>query len=78
MVVVVELPDQRHVAKDVGVAGEVEAAIVRETQDVARGLAAVALPGPALEMVGHFGCWRHDISPRHAEILFVLATFRDF
>lgn len=31
---------------------------------------------PALEMVGHFGCWRHDISPRHAEILFVLATFR--
>jgi hypothetical protein len=32
---------------------------------------------PALEMVGHFGCWRHDISPRHAEILFVLATFRE-
>jgi hypothetical protein len=32
---------------------------------------------PALEMVGQFGCWRHDISPRHAEILLVLATHRD-
>jgi hypothetical protein len=32
---------------------------------------------PALEMVGHFGCWRQDISPRHAEILFVLASFRE-
>ncbi len=31
---------------------------------------------PALELVGQFGQWRHDISPRHAEILFVLATFR--
>jgi GAF domain len=31
---------------------------------------------PVLEMVGQFGCWRHDISPRHAEILFVLATHR--
>jgi GAF domain len=31
---------------------------------------------PLLEMVGRFGCWRHDISPRHAEILFVLATHR--
>jgi hypothetical protein len=31
---------------------------------------------PALEMVGQFGSWRHDISPRHAEILFVLATSR--
>ena len=25
-------------------------------------------------MVGQFGRWRHDISLRHAEILFVLAT----
>jgi hypothetical protein len=33
-------------------------------------------PGaPALEMVGQFGSWRHDISLRHAEILLVLATF---
>lgn len=32
---------------------------------------------PVLEMVGQFGCWRHDISPRHAEILFVLATHRE-
>jgi hypothetical protein len=32
--------------------------------------------GPALEMVGQFGRWRHDISPRHAEILLVLARHR--
>jgi hypothetical protein len=33
-------------------------------------------PGaPSLEMVGQFGSWRHDISPRHAEILLVLAMF---
>ena len=31
---------------------------------------------PTLEMVGQFGCWRRDISPRHAEILHVLATHR--
>lgn len=30
---------------------------------------------PSLEMVGQFGCWRHDISLRHAEILLILATF---
>jgi GAF domain len=28
---------------------------------------------PALEMVGQFGTWRHDISLRHAEILLILA-----
>jgi GAF domain-containing protein len=32
--------------------------------------------GPALDMVGQFGRWRHDISPRHAEILLVLARHR--
>jgi hypothetical protein len=33
-------------------------------------------PGaPALDMVGQFGSWRHDISLRHAEILLVLAMF---
>jgi hypothetical protein len=31
---------------------------------------------PTLEMMGQFGCWRRDISPRHAEILHVLATHR--
>ena len=31
---------------------------------------------PTLEMVGQYGCWRRDISPRHAEILLVLATHR--
>jgi GAF domain len=31
---------------------------------------------PTLEMAGQFGCWRRDISPRHAEILHVLATHR--
>jgi GAF domain len=31
---------------------------------------------PTLEMAGQFGCWRHDISPRHAEILYVLGTNR--
>lgn len=32
---------------------------------------------PALQMSGQFGSWRHDISPRHAEILLVLAVFPD-
>jgi hypothetical protein len=33
-------------------------------------------PGePLLEMVGQFGCWRHGISLRHAEILLILAMF---
>jgi hypothetical protein len=32
--------------------------------------------GPALDMVGQFGRWRHGISPRHAEILLVLARHR--
>jgi hypothetical protein len=31
---------------------------------------------PTLDVVGQFGCWRRDISPRHAEILHVLATHR--
>jgi GAF domain-containing protein len=31
--------------------------------------------GPALEMAGQFGNWRHDISLRHAEILLVLALY---
>ena len=31
---------------------------------------------PTLEVVGQYGCWRRDISPRHAEILHVLATHR--
>ena len=50
--------------------------------DAAQGLSRVTLDlrdssAPALEMVGQFGCWRHDITPRHAEILLVLATHRD-
>ena len=32
---------------------------------------------PALQMSGQFGSWRHDISPRHAEILLVFAVFPD-
>jgi hypothetical protein len=32
--------------------------------------------GTALDVVGQFGGWRRDISPRHAEILHVLATHR--
>jgi hypothetical protein len=32
--------------------------------------------GTALDVVGQFGQWRRDISPRHAEILYVLATHR--
>lgn len=32
--------------------------------------------GTALDVVGQFGSWRRDISPRHAEILHVLATHR--
>lgn len=32
---------------------------------------------PALEMVGQFGSWRHDISLRHAEILLILARHPD-
>ena len=31
--------------------------------------------GPALEMVGQFGSWRHGITLRHAEILLILAMF---
>ncbi|MCX2712895.1 helix-turn-helix domain-containing protein [Mycolicibacterium sp. J2] len=31
---------------------------------------------PTLEMAGQFGSWRREISPRHAEILYVLATRR--
>ncbi|MHA3024678.1 GAF domain-containing protein [Mycobacterium sp. BMJ-28] len=31
---------------------------------------------PTLEMAGQFGSWRRDISQRHAEILYVLATRR--
>lgn len=31
---------------------------------------------PSLDVVGGFGTWRRDISPRHAEILHVLATHR--
>ncbi|MBJ7383978.1 MAG: GAF domain-containing protein [Mycolicibacterium sp.] len=31
---------------------------------------------PVLDVVGQFGTWRRDISPRHAEILHVLATHR--
>lgn len=31
---------------------------------------------PTLEMTGQFGSWRRDISQRHAEILYVLATRR--
>ena len=31
---------------------------------------------PTLEMTGQYGCWCRDISPRHAEILHVLATHR--
>ncbi len=35
-------------------------------------------PGtPTLQMVGQFGCWRHDLTLRHAEILLALAVFRD-
>jgi hypothetical protein len=29
-----------------------------------------------LQITGPSGCWQHDLSPRHAEILYVLATFR--
>ena len=31
---------------------------------------------PTLEVTGQYGCWRRDISPRHAEILQLLATHR--
>lgn len=31
---------------------------------------------PTLEFAGQFGSWRREISPRHAEILYVLATRR--
>jgi hypothetical protein len=57
--------------------------LVRPTaEDAAPGISRVTLDvrdsgAPSLEMVGQFGCWRHDISPRHAEILLVLATHRD-
>jgi GAF domain len=32
---------------------------------------------PSLAMDGQFGCWRQDISPRHAEILLILGMFRE-
>lgn len=32
--------------------------------------------GAVLDVAGGFGAWRRDISPRHAEILYVLATHR--
>lgn len=44
-------------------------AISRVTLDVKRP------GGAALEMVGQFGCWRHAITLRHAEILLVLAMY---
>ena len=51
-----------------------------DEEDEASALSRVSLdlrtPGaPALDMVGQFGAWRHDISLRHAEILLVLAMF---
>ena len=55
------------------------AGAARPTTTTAPGISRVTLDlrdagAPSLEMVGQFGCWRHDISPRHAEILLVLAT----
>lgn len=53
--------------------------LVRPTaDDDAPALARVSLDlgiagAPALDMVGQFGRWRHDISLRHAEILLILA-----
>ncbi|BBY63264.1 hypothetical protein MHEL_15070 [Mycolicibacterium helvum] len=53
--------------------------LVRLTQDdEAPKLAQVCLDltgvgGPSLAMTGQFGCWRNDISLRHAEILLILA-----
>jgi hypothetical protein len=45
-----------------------------ETPAVARVTLDLRAPAaPALEMVGQFGTWRHDISLRHAEILLILA-----
>lgn len=57
--------------------------LVRPTDDdTTPGISRITLDvrdsgAPTLEMVGHFGCWRHDISPRHAEILLILATHRN-
>ena len=57
--------------------------LVRPTDDdTTPGISRVTLDvrdsgAPSLEMVGQFGCWRHDISPRHAEILLVLANHRE-
>lgn len=31
---------------------------------------------PTLEVMGHYGCWCRELSPRHAEILQALATHR--
>ena len=31
---------------------------------------------PTLEVMGQYGCWRRELSPRHAEILHALATHR--
>jgi GAF domain len=57
--------------------------LVRVTDDIDAGpsISRITLDlrdagAPMLEMAGQFGCWRHDISPRHAEILHVLATHR--
>lgn len=47
--------------------------------DAAPAIARVVLDlrdAPTLELVGQFGGWRREISPRHAEILYVLATHR--
>jgi hypothetical protein len=57
--------------------------LVRPTDDdSAPGISRVLLDlrdasAPSLEMVGQFGSWCHGISPRHAEILVVLATHRE-
>ena len=47
---------------------ETEPAIVHVMLDLRSSAA------PALEMVGQFGSWQHDISLRHAEILLILAV----
>ncbi|WP_018158148.1 helix-turn-helix domain-containing protein [Demetria terragena] len=49
--------------------------------DAAHGASAVTLDihdpnAPCLEIAGHYGRWRHDLSPRHAEILLILAAHR--
>jgi hypothetical protein len=54
--------------------------LVRPCEDEAPAVTRVVLDlrtadAPSLQMTGQFGSWRHDISPRHAEILLVLAVF---